>query len=90
MNSNATQKDEKPELISLSKWLQEIGRSDTTGWRWCQAGWLHPVNIAGRPYLTAEDIRQFSDRAKRGEFAQKPAGAARLSADRRAAKGLAE
>lgn len=86
MNGNATQNGETPELISLSKWLRDIGRSDTTGWRWCQAGWLHPVNIAGRPYLTAEDIRQFSDRAKRGEFARKPAGAARLSAEGRAAK----
>jgi len=77
---------EMPELVSLSKWLRGLGRSDTTGWRWCQAGWLHPLNIAGKQYLTAEDIRQFSDRAKRGEFAQKPAGAARLSADVRAAK----
>jgi hypothetical protein len=54
-----------PAIISLSKWLRDMGRSDTTGWRWCRAAWLHPVNIAGRPYLTREDIQQFQARAAR-------------------------
>ena len=86
MNGNATQNGETPELISLSKWLRDIGRSDTTGWRWCQAGWLHPLNIAGRPYLNREDIQQFQARAALGEFAKAPVGAARASSKARAAK----
>lgn len=65
-----------PGLIALSAWLKQIGRSDTTGWRWVKAGWLHPINIAGRPYLTAEDITQFQQRAAAGEFAKPPRGAA--------------
>jgi len=72
--------EEVPELISLAAWLRQIGRSDTTGWRWVKAGWLHPVNIAGRPYLTGADIQQFQQRAERGEFARPPTGAARKSA----------
>jgi hypothetical protein len=86
MNANAKQNGETPELVALSKWLREIGRSDTTGWRWCQAGWLHPVNIAGRPYLTGEDIRQFHSRAAAGEFAKAPSGAAGASSHARAEK----
>lgn len=76
MNASAKQEAVTPELISLAKWLRDIGRSDTTGWRWCRAGWLHPINIAGRPYLTRDDIRQFQTRAAAGEFSKSPAGAA--------------
>jgi hypothetical protein len=68
--------DGTPELIAMSKWLREIGRSDTTGWRWRMAGWLHPINIAGRPYLTRPDIQQFQTRAIAGEFSKGPVGAA--------------
>jgi hypothetical protein len=63
-------------LIAFSAWLRQLGRSDTTGWRWAKAGWLHPINIAGRPYLTGEDIKQFRARAEAGEFSKAPAGAA--------------
>jgi hypothetical protein len=73
---NSTGQNSTLGLISLSAWLKQIGRSDTTGWRWVKAGWLHPLNIAGRPYLTAEDIRQFQERATTGEFSQQPHGAA--------------
>jgi hypothetical protein len=86
MKREATQNGETPELVALSKWLRGIGRSDTTGWRWCQAGWLHPINIAGRPYLTGEDIRQFQSRAAAGEFSKAPAGAAGASSKARAAR----
>jgi hypothetical protein len=79
MKPNAKQNSEAQELISLAKWLRAIGRSDTTGWRWCQAGWLRPINIAGRPYLTGQEIRQFQARAAAGEFSKAPAGAAAAS-----------
>jgi hypothetical protein len=72
--------NETPELISQAAWLRQIGRSDTTGWRWVQSGWLHPINIAGRPFLKRDDISEFLKRAERGEFAREPRGAAGRSA----------
>jgi len=86
MKVNATQNGETPAIISLSNWLRNLGRSDTTGWRWCKAGWLHPINIAGRPYLTREDIQRFHARAAAGEFAKAPSGAAGASRKARAKK----
>jgi len=78
----------EPALISFSAWLRQLGRSDTTGWRWVRAGWLHPLNIAGKPYLTGEDIEQFRQRATASEFAKPVAGAARKSVEARAAANL--
>ena len=63
-------------FVAYRKWLFESGISDTTGWRWVKKGWLHPINIAGRLYLTKEDIAAFQARAERGEFAKRPTGAA--------------
>jgi hypothetical protein len=74
-----------PNLIALAAWLVQIGRSDTWGWRHIKAGHLHPLNIAGRPYLTGADIEQFLRRAAPGEFARPPSGAARRSAKTRTA-----
>jgi predicted site-specific integrase-resolvase len=65
--------------VSLAVWRRSVGVSDTTTWRWVKAGWLHPVNIAGRPYLRADDREQFSRRAEAGEFAKPPRGAAAKS-----------
>lgn len=81
-----TQSSAAPGIIALSAWLKGLGRSDTTGWRWAQAGFIHPINICGRPYLTAEDIAQFQARAKAGEFAKANSGAARRSAEQRAVR----
>lgn len=77
-------------LIAFSAWLKQVGRSDTTGWRWVRAGWLSPINICGKPYLSAEDIAQFVARARAGEFARRPAGAASRSAAARAARETTE
>jgi hypothetical protein len=57
-------------IISLSRWLGQVGVTACTAWRWRKKGWLKTVNIAGRQYLTQESIREFTLRAKRGEFAQ--------------------
>ena len=61
---------EKP-LISLSKWRQEIGITSVTSWRWRQRGWIKTINIAGRQYLTREEIERFRQRAQAGEFSKK-------------------
>jgi predicted site-specific integrase-resolvase len=66
-------------LVALRKWVRELGISDTTAWRWTRAGLIHPINVAGKLYLSAEDIHAFASRAKAGEFARPPAGCARKS-----------
>ena len=63
-------------LVALRKWVRELGISDTTAWRWTKAGLIHPINVSGKLYLSAEDVQQFAARAKAGEFAKKPAGCA--------------
>ncbi len=59
-----------PELISLRRFRADLGIVPSTAWRWIQRGWLaRPINIAGRLYLTRENIVQFQRRAAAGEFA---------------------
>jgi predicted site-specific integrase-resolvase len=57
-------------VIHLTKWLEQTGITASTAWRWRKAGLLKTVNIYGRVYLTQEAINEFSERAKRGEFAK--------------------
>jgi hypothetical protein len=69
MNTTANQIDQPP-LISYGRWLTELGVAKVTGWRWRRKGWIKPVNICGKLYLTSEDRAQFKQRAMAGEFAQ--------------------
>lgn len=86
-SENRTETAEPVSPVSFKKWLDERGRSTVTGWRWVQKGWLlKPLNIAGQPYLSPENIRQFNQRAAAGEFSQPHHGAAKQSADARATK----
>ena len=57
-------------VICLAKWLEQVGVTPCTGWRWRKRGWLKTVNIAGRQYLTQSAIDEFNRRAVAGEFAQ--------------------
>jgi predicted site-specific integrase-resolvase len=57
-------------VMSLSKWLEQVGVTSCTAWRWRKKGWLKTVNIAGRQYLTQGAINEFHRRAEAGEFAQ--------------------
>jgi len=57
-------------VVSLTKWLAEVGVTQITAWRWRRRGWLKTVNIAGRQYLTQEAIDEFHRRAVAGEFSQ--------------------
>jgi predicted site-specific integrase-resolvase len=67
-------------IISLSKWLEEVGVTSCTAWRWRKKGWLKTVNICGRQYVTQEAIDEFHRRAVAGEFAQVPVVPARKEA----------
>ncbi|MBI2926407.1 MAG: hypothetical protein HYY24_11990 [Verrucomicrobia bacterium] len=57
-----------------------------TLWRWRRRGWVRVVNISGKCYVDLNSLTEFDRRAAAGEFARKPAGAARKSAEARAAQ----
>lgn len=59
-------------VVSLQKWMADVGVTACTAWRWRKRGWLTTVNIAGRQYLTQVAIDEFNRRAVAGEFAQAP------------------
>jgi hypothetical protein len=70
MNENICHATASGGIISLSSWLQSIGKTACTAWRWRRKGWLKTVNICGRQYLTQEAIDEFTRRAAAGDFAQ--------------------
>jgi hypothetical protein len=66
---------------------RDRGVGPVTIWRWAQRGWINVVNISGRPYVDLASLKEFDDRARRGEFAKAPAGAAGRSHKVRLGKG---
>ena len=56
--------------ISLARFIQQMGITTITAWRWRRDGKLHTVNICGRQYVTAEEIAKFNARVTSGEFAR--------------------
>lgn len=68
MKLNDTERDSKRGLTTWRSWLQGVGVSPVTGWRWRNNGWLRPVNINGKLYIAAEEIANFERRAAAGEF----------------------
>lgn len=70
MQSNAIPNPPPAAVVSLSRWLEQVGVTPCTAWRWRKKGWLKTVNICGRQYLTQEAIDEFQRRALAGEFAQ--------------------
>jgi hypothetical protein len=62
--------------IALNAWLDRLGRSETTGYRWRRRGWLNTTTIAGKHYLSPQNLADFERRAEAGEFATVPRGGA--------------
>lgn len=60
--------------MDFDLWLDQIGRSRSTGLRWRKRGWVTTVNIDGHQFIAQEEIDQFWARAKAGEFAKEPGG----------------
>ena len=56
--------------IALNAWLDRPGRSETTGYRWRKRGWLETTVIAGKHYLSPQNLANFECRAAAGEFAK--------------------
>lgn len=59
-------------LVSSTPWLKSTGRSRTTLWRWRKASFIETVTIAGRLYLTKEQMDAFERRAIAGELTKFP------------------
>jgi len=57
-------------LVPFSGFLADIGRSAVTGWRMRQSGVITTLNVAGKVYITQDEIRRFEERAIAGEFAK--------------------
>ena len=57
-------------MRTFKSYLNELGRSATTGWRWRQNGWISVIQIAGKLYISEEQIAAFERRAIAGEFAR--------------------
>lgn len=58
-------------IQSLKLFCREAGLSEITAWRFRKRGWLSTVNIAGRQYVTGEEVARFTQRAAAGEFSKK-------------------
>ncbi len=57
-------------LCAYDKWLENMGISAATGWRWRRDGLITTVNIYGRIYLARDVVEAFERRAAAGEFAK--------------------
>ena len=65
---------------------RDRGISDVTLWRWERRGWIKCVNICGKKYADLESLAEFDRKARAGQFAKRPHGAAGASARKRAEK----
>ncbi len=69
--------------IALDKFIETMGITDTTAWRYRKRGWLETDNIAGRVYIYPDAIRKFNARVKSGEFAKEHVTPKRKKAETR-------
>ncbi len=57
--------------ISMDCVVQQSGLSPVALWRFRKRGWINTCVIAGRHYITREEIARFNARLEAGEFAGK-------------------
>lgn len=66
--------------MSLDKFMDRTGLCAATCWRYRNKGWLRTILIAGRHYVSHQEIEEFNRRAASGEFAgAKPANPSKFS-----------
>jgi hypothetical protein len=65
---------------------RDRGISGVTIWRWGKRGWINILNVCGRPYVDLASLAAFDERARKGEFAAPPSGAAGASSKARVEK----
>lgn len=54
--------------MALDVFIERIGITPSTAWRWRKSGMLQTININGRQYVPAKEILKFNRRAAAGEF----------------------
>lgn len=52
--------------IALDKWVEIVGISSATAWRWRKRGFIKTTNICGRQYLLPDDHAEFLRHAAAG------------------------
>jgi hypothetical protein len=57
-------------LVPFGEFLEGLGKSEVTGWRWRRAGVIQTINIYGKIYISVDEIRRFEGRACAGEFSR--------------------
>jgi hypothetical protein len=73
MTSSDTARNETNEravspLVCFNTFLESLGVTSATGWRFRKRGWVQTVNLAGRLYIARSEIERFHQRAASGEF----------------------
>ncbi len=69
-NDVITPEDHVPvgDLVLFNRWLESIGITAATAWRWRRDGLISTVNISGRVYVSRNEIARFEKCAGRGDF----------------------
>jgi hypothetical protein len=57
-------------IILFDRFLESLGVTSSTGWRWRKSNWLKTLNISGRVYIARSEIDRFQQRVLAGEFAK--------------------
>jgi hypothetical protein len=57
-------------IVLFGLFLESLGVTSPTGWRWRKRGWINTVNICGRLYVSRQEINRFEERAAAGEFSK--------------------
>jgi hypothetical protein len=57
-------------IVLFGLFLESLGVTPPTGWRWRKRGRISTINIAGRVYVSRQAIVEFERRAAAGEFAK--------------------
>ena len=68
--SDETSRAPASPIVLFGLFLDSLGVTGPTGWRWRKDGWIRTINIAGRVYVSRDEIERFQQRAASGEFAK--------------------
>jgi hypothetical protein len=57
-------------LVCFTTFLESLGVTQATGWRFRKRGWVKTLNLSGRLYVARSEIERFHRRAAAGEFSK--------------------
>lgn len=70
MSMTTVHQQQSTRLRSYGGWLNELGISRSTGWRWRKQELFKTHRIGGKLFVEENDINKLYQQAKAGEFAQ--------------------